>query len=131
MNLLARGQHDAEAFEMWKFPRSTRNRSSSAGRGALSRPQGPKIGRCCRAATRRRSDPVGACVGMKGRRVSRRVQELRGEKIDIDALGRRPGTFVLQRVGSARVARVIIDEATRDGDHRARDQLFARLGRTR
>ena len=45
-------------------------------------------------------DPVGACVGMKGRRVQAVVQELRGEKIDIVDLGSRLRQIHMQCLGS-------------------------------
>ena len=56
-------------------------------------------------------DPVGACVGMKGRRVQAVVQELRGEKIDIRTWDSDPARFICNGLSPAEVVRVIVDEA--------------------
>jgi N utilization substance protein A len=58
-------------------------------------------------------DPVGACVGVKGSRVQRVVQELRGEKIDIIPFDEEPARFVCNAIQPAQVAKVIIDEENR------------------
>ena len=55
-------------------------------------------------------DPVGACVGVKGSRVQRVVQELRGEKIDIIPYDDEPARFVCNAIQPAQVSKVIIDE---------------------
>jgi len=55
-------------------------------------------------------DPVGACVGMKGRRVQAVVQELQGEKIDIIPWSEDLATFVVNALQPATVSRVVIDE---------------------
>jgi N utilization substance protein A len=56
------------------------------------------------------SDPVGACVGMKGSRVQNVVQELRGEKIDIIPWHVDPAKFVCNALAPAEISKVIIDE---------------------
>jgi len=56
-------------------------------------------------------DPVGACVGMKGRRVQAVVQELRGEKIDIITWDPDPAKFICNALAPAEIVRVIVDEA--------------------
>jgi len=58
-------------------------------------------------------DPVGACVGLKGRRVQAVVQELRGEKIDIVPWSPDPAKFVCNALAPAEIIRVIVDEANR------------------
>ena len=55
-------------------------------------------------------DPVGACVGMKGRRVQAVVQEMQGEKIDIIPWSPDIATFVVNALQPANVSRVLIDE---------------------
>ena len=55
-------------------------------------------------------DPVGACVGMKGRRVQAVVQELRGEKIDIVTWDPDPAKFICNALAPAEIVRVIVDE---------------------
>lgn len=58
-------------------------------------------------------DPVGACVGLKGRRVQAVVQELRGEKIDIVPWSPDPAKFVCNALAPAEIIRVIVDEVNR------------------
>lgn len=55
-------------------------------------------------------DPVGACVGMKGRRVQAVVQELRGEKIDIVTWDPDAAKFICNALAPAEITRVIVDE---------------------
>lgn len=55
-------------------------------------------------------DPVGACVGMKGRRVQAVVQELRGEKIDIVPWHPDAAKFICNALAPAEITRVIVDE---------------------
>jgi N utilization substance protein A len=58
-------------------------------------------------------DPVGACVGMKGRRVQAVVQELRGEKIDIVTWDPDAAKFICNALAPAEITRVIVDEESR------------------
>ncbi len=58
-------------------------------------------------------DPVGACVGMKGRRVQAVVQELRGEKLDIITWDADPAKFICNALAPAEIVRVIVDEENR------------------
>jgi N utilization substance protein A len=58
-------------------------------------------------------DPVGACVGMKGRRVQAVVQELRGEKIDIVTWDPDAAKFICNALAPAEIIRVIVDEENR------------------
>lgn len=56
-------------------------------------------------------DPVGACVGMRGSRVQAVVNELQGERIDIIPYTEDMGTFIVNALQPAAVAKVVIDEA--------------------
>jgi N utilization substance protein A len=58
-------------------------------------------------------DPVGACVGMKGRRVQAVVQELRGEKIDIVTWNPDAAKFICNALAPAEIIRVVVDEGNR------------------
>lgn len=58
-------------------------------------------------------DPVGACVGMKGRRVQAVVQEMRGEKIDIVTWDPDAAKFICNALAPAEITRVIVDEESR------------------
>jgi N utilization substance protein A len=56
-------------------------------------------------------DPIGACVGVKGNRVQKVVQELRGERIDIVQWNVDPAKFVVNALAPAVISKVIIDQA--------------------
>ncbi len=59
-------------------------------------------------------DAVGACIGPKGSRVSRIVDELGGEKIDVVKFSESPGEFIAEALSPAQVLGVeIIDEVAR------------------
>ncbi len=58
-------------------------------------------------------DAVGACVGQRGSRVQRVVNELRGEKIDIINWSEIPRVFIANALSPAQVMRVDLDEETR------------------
>src|SRR5258708_5319215 len=55
-------------------------------------------------------DPVGACVGMNGRRVQSIIRELRGEKIDIIEFSEEITTFAEKALQPAKVSRVSITD---------------------
>ncbi|MGC8720310.1 MAG: transcription termination factor NusA [Thermodesulforhabdaceae bacterium] len=56
-------------------------------------------------------DPIGACVGVKGNRVQKVVQELRGERIDIVQWSADPAKFVVNALAPAVITKVVIDQA--------------------
>src|ERR1700742_27283 len=75
-------------------------------------------------------DPVGACVGMRGVRVQAVVQELQGERIDINPWSQDPATFIVNALAPAEVSKVVLDEDT----HRVEvvvpdEQLSLAIGR--
>ena len=55
-------------------------------------------------------DPVGACVGQRGGRVDRVVNELKGEKIDIIKWSEDPAEFIANALNPAHVLSVYIAE---------------------
>lgn len=55
-------------------------------------------------------DPVGACVGQRGTRVQRIVDELRGEKIDIVKWSSNPADFIASSLNPSKVLKVDINE---------------------
>lgn len=59
-------------------------------------------------------DPVGACVGLNGARVSSIVSELRGEKIDIINWDDNPAYLIENALSPAKVILVAADEDTRE-----------------
>ena len=55
-------------------------------------------------------DPVGACVGEKGKRINNIVQELNGEKIDVVHWNEDPKEFIKEALSTAKVVDVELDE---------------------
>lgn len=75
-------------------------------------------------------DPVGACVGMKGRRVQAVVQEMRGEKIDIITWHPDAAKFICNALAPAEIIRVIVDEDNRSMEVVVQDdQLSLAIGK--
>ena len=55
-------------------------------------------------------DPVGACVGEKGKRINHIVEELNGEKIDVVHWHEDPKEFIKEALSPAKVLEVELDE---------------------
>jgi N utilization substance protein A len=58
----------------------------------------------------KRTDPIGACVGMRGSRVQAVSNELAGERIDIILWNDNPAQFVINAMAPAEVASIVVDE---------------------
>jgi N utilization substance protein A len=58
----------------------------------------------------KRTDPIGACVGMRGSRVQAVSNELAGERIDIILWDDNPAQFVINAMAPAEVASIVVDE---------------------
>jgi len=56
-------------------------------------------------------DPVGACVGEKGKRINNIVEELNGEKIDVVHWNEDPKEFIKEALSPAKVLEVALEEA--------------------
>ena len=54
-------------------------------------------------------DPIGACIGNRGMRITEIVDELGGEKIDIVKFSENPEEFVREALSPATVRQVIVD----------------------
>ncbi len=63
-----------------------------------------------------RTDPIGACVGMRGSRVQAVSNELAGERIDIILWDENPAQFVINAMAPAEVNSIIVDEDSRSMD---------------
>jgi len=57
-----------------------------------------------------RTDPIGACVGMRGSRVQAVSNELAGERIDIILWDENPAQFVINAMAPAEVSSIVVDE---------------------
>ena len=58
-----------------------------------------------------RIDPVGACVGVKGRRIHGIVRELRNENIDMVNYTSNPSLYVQRALSPAKISDIYLDEA--------------------
>lgn len=58
-------------------------------------------------------DPVGACVGVRGARISAVLQEIKGEKIDVVLYDKDPAKFVYNALSPAECSKVIVDAANK------------------
>ena len=55
-------------------------------------------------------DPIGACIGEKGTRIARILEELHGEKVDIVKYDKDPATFISNALAPAKDLHVIITD---------------------
>jgi transcription termination/antitermination protein NusA len=77
-----------------------------------------------------RTDPIGACIGMRGSRVQAVSNELNGERVDIVLWNDNPAEFVINAMQPAEVQSIIVDEERRSMDIAvAEDKLAQAIGR--
>src|SRR6185437_4320785 len=77
-----------------------------------------------------RTDPIGACIGMRGSRVQAVSNELNGERIDIVLWSDAPAQFVINAMAPAEVQSIIVDEDKHSMDIAvAEDKLSQAIGR--
>jgi N utilization substance protein A len=77
-----------------------------------------------------RTDPIGACIGMRGSRVQAVSNELNGERIDIVLWNENPAQFVINAMAPAEVQSIIVDEEKHSMDLAvAEDKLSQAIGR--
>ena len=77
-----------------------------------------------------RTDPVGACVGMRGSRVQAVSNELGGERVDIILWDENPAQFVINAMAPAEALSIVVDEDSHSMDVAvAEDQLSQAIGR--
>lgn len=76
-------------------------------------------------------DPIGACVGQRGGRVTAVTDEIGGEKIDIVVWSEDPNEYVANAIAPARVLDIRIDEETHQAFVSvANDQLSLAIGKS-
>ncbi len=63
-----------------------------------------------------RTDPIGACVGMRGSRVQAVSNELAGERVDIILWNENPAQFVINAMAPAEVHSIVVDEDSNSMD---------------
>jgi len=77
-----------------------------------------------------RTDPIGACIGMRGSRVQAVSNELNGERIDIVMWSDNPAQFVINAMAPAEVQSIIVDEEKHSMDLAvAEDKLAQAIGK--
>jgi transcription termination/antitermination protein NusA len=77
-----------------------------------------------------RTDPIGACIGMRGSRVQAVSNELNGERIDIVLWNDNNAQFVINAMAPAEVQSIIVDEEKHSMDIAvAEDKLSQAIGR--
>jgi N utilization substance protein A len=77
-----------------------------------------------------RTDPIGACIGMRGSRVQAVSNELNGERIDIIQWSENPAQFVINAMAPAEVQSIIVDEERHSMDIAvAEDKLAQAIGK--
>ena len=55
-------------------------------------------------------DPIGACIGEKGSRIARIIEELHGEKIDVIRYDKDPAVFIENALAPAKDLSVLITD---------------------
>jgi len=77
-----------------------------------------------------RTDPIGACIGMRGSRVQAVTNELNGERVDIVLWSDNAAQFVINAMAPAEVQSIIVDEDKHSMDLAvAEDKLAQAIGR--
>ena len=77
-----------------------------------------------------RTDPIGACIGMRGSRVQAVSNELNGERVDIVLWNDNPASFVINAMAPAEVQSIIVDEEKHSMDLAvAEDRLAQAIGK--
>ncbi len=77
-----------------------------------------------------RTDPIGACIGMRGARVQAVTNELNGERVDIVLWNDNPAQFVINAMAPAEVLSIIQDEENHSMDIAvATEKLSQAIGR--
>lgn len=75
-------------------------------------------------------DPIGACIGQKGSRITTIIEELGGEKIDVIQWKDNAVEFIKQALSPAKVAAVDLDEAEKEAKAFVpEDQFSLAIGR--
>ncbi|MEN1924956.1 transcription termination factor NusA [Luteimonas sp. MJ293] len=73
-----------------------------------------------------RTDPIGACIGMRGSRVQAVSNELNGERVDIVLWSDNPPQFVISAMAPAEVQSIVVDEDKHSMDLAVAEELLAK-----
>lgn len=70
-------------------------------------------------------DPIGACIGQRGSRITTIIDELGGEKIDVIMWNDNDVEFIKQALSPAKVASVELNEGTKEADVTVEEDQFS------
>ena len=77
-----------------------------------------------------RTDPIGACIGMRGSRVQAVSNELNGERVDIVLWSDNPAQFVINAMAPAEVQSIVVEQDKHSMDLAvAEDRLAQAIGK--
>lgn len=75
-------------------------------------------------------DPIGACIGQRGSRITTIIDELGGEKIDVIMWNTKTEEFIKNALSPAKVSRVELNQDTKEAKtYVAEDQFSLAIGR--
>lgn len=75
-------------------------------------------------------DPIGACIGQRGSRITTIIEELGGEKVDMIQYSDDAVSFIKQALSPAKVTTVLLNEKTKEAVAQVpADQLSLAIGR--
>jgi len=75
-------------------------------------------------------DPIGACIGQRGSRITTIINELGGEKIDVIQFNDNPETYIKNALSPAKIKSADINTETKEVNvHVAEDQYSLAIGR--
>jgi N utilization substance protein A len=75
-------------------------------------------------------DPIGACIGQRGSRITTIITELGGEKIDVITFNENAEAYIKNSLSPAKVQSVKLNEDAKEADvHVAADQYSLAIGR--
>lgn len=72
-----------------------------------------------------RIDPIGACIGMRGRRIQAVTNELNGERIDVILWDENPAQLVINAMAPVEVASIIVDEESHTMDIAVKQEVLS------
>jgi N utilization substance protein A len=75
-------------------------------------------------------DPIGACIGQRGSRITTIIAELNGEKIDVIQYNENPETYIKNALSPAKILSVSLNEDTKEAEVKVlADQYSLAIGR--
>jgi len=77
-------------------------------------------------ANDKRIDPIGACIGMRGARVTAITNELGGERVDVVLWNENPVQFVINAMAPAEIVKITMDEELHSMDLAVPDDGLAK-----